>query len=134
MVHSKKATEGRLQRPMMSVSHFTELEIWRRSHELFLRILSAVEEFPNSKAAKIVADQVVRCAGSVGANISEGFNRSKKQFLNYLEIAKGSCYETENWLYKIRDAGFSQREKVNDLLREIIAINKMIHSLIKRLR
>jgi four helix bundle protein len=134
MVDGKKETEGRLDRPMTSVSHFTDLDIWRRSHELFLHVLSAVEEFPNTRAAMIVTDQVVRSAGSIGANISEGFNRSKKQFLNYLEIAKGSCYETENWLYKIRDAGFSEQEKAKDLLREVITINKMIHSLIKRLR
>ena len=119
---------------MGKINHFTDLDIWRKSHELFLPILDVIEQFPNTKAGRIVLDQVLRSTGSIGANISEGFNRSKKQFLNYLDIAKGSCYETENWLYKIRDAKNLEREKANGLVREVIAINKMIHSLMKKLR
>jgi four helix bundle protein len=72
--------------------------------------------------------------GSIGANISEGFDRSKKQFLNYLDIAKGSCYETENWFYKVRDAEYLPRDAANSLVREVISINKMIHSLMRKLR
>ena len=116
------------------INHFTDLEIWRNSHELFLRVLDAVEEFPNTKGARIITDQALRSVGSIGANISEGFNRSKKQFLNYLDIAKGSCYETENWLYKVRDAKYLPRDTANDLVREVISINKMIHSLMRKLR
>ena len=119
---------------MTKIVHFTDLDIWRNSHQLFLHVLGAVEQFPNTKAARIITDQVLRSVGSIGANISEGFNRSKKQFLNYLDIAKGSCYETENWLYKIRDARYLEKDLDNDLVREVISINKMIHSLIKKLR
>jgi four helix bundle protein len=116
------------------IDHFTDLEIWRRSHALFLQMLDAVDQFPSRKAAKIVADQVLRSSSSIGANISEGFNRSKRQFLSCLDISKGSCYETENWLYKIRDANYLDRETANNLVREVIVINKMIHALMKRLR
>jgi four helix bundle protein len=134
MVNSKMENEQSPRRAMSNVHHFTGLEVWRKSHELFLRVLLLAEGFPSTKAAKVVADQVIRCTGSIGANISEGFNRSKKQFLNYLEIAKGSCYETENWIYKVRDAEYVERQKANALLKDVIVINKMIHSLIKRLR
>ena len=58
-------------------------------------------------------DQIVRSCGSVGANIAEGFNRSKKKYLNSLDIALGEADETENWLYKIRDAGFVDRNTAN---------------------
>jgi len=119
---------------MNEIRHFTDLDIWRRSHGLFLEILEVIERFPNTKAARIVTDQVLRSVGSIGANISEGFDRSKRQFLNFLDIAKGSCYETENWLYKIRDAKYLPSERANDLVREVISINKMIHSLMKKLR
>jgi four helix bundle protein len=119
---------------MSKINHFTDLEIWRKSHDLFLHLLEAVERFPSCRGARIVTDQVLRSAGSVGANISEGFDRSKRQFLNYLDIAKGSCYETENWLYKIRDAKYLTRDRANDLLREVITVNKMIHSLMRKIR
>lgn len=119
---------------MAKIEHFTDLEIWRRSHELFLQLLGAVDGFPNTRGARIVSDQLLRSFGSIGANISEGFNRSRKQFLNFLDIAKGSCYETENWLYKVRDAKYIPKQKANDMVREVIAINKMIHTLMRKIR
>ena len=40
-----------------------------------------------------LCDQLKRASVSVPANISEGYARTKKQFKNYLEIAKGSDNE-----------------------------------------
>ena len=91
---------------MSKIRHFTDLEVWQRSHRLFLDMLVEAEKFPNSSAARIIADQILRSCMSISANISEGFNRSQRYFLNCLAISKGSCNETENWLYKLRDAGY----------------------------
>lgn len=96
---------------MQQIRHFTDLEVWRKSHTLFLVVMKCVEGFPRQKSADVIAHQILRSCGSIGANIAEGFNRTKKQFLNYLEIAKGSCYETENWMYKACDGGFLQKDK-----------------------
>ncbi len=85
------------------IKHYTDLEVWRRSHKLFLDIVEDVDKFPNKRAANIIADQIIRSSGSISANIAEGFNRSKAKFLNSLDIALGEANETENWLYKIRD-------------------------------
>lgn len=40
-------------------------------------------------------------------------NRSKKKYLNALDIAVGEATELENWLYKLRDAGFLQKDLAN---------------------
>ena len=85
------------------IKHYTDLEVWQRSHKLFLDIVEDVDMFPNKRAANIIADQIIRSSGSISANIAEGFNRSKAKFLNSLDIALGEANETENWLYKIRD-------------------------------
>ncbi len=37
---------------MTNIKHFTDLGIWRRSHELFLQLLGAVDDFPNTKGGK----------------------------------------------------------------------------------
>lgn len=101
---------------------------------MFLDVLKDTEEFPHGRAAAALTDQVIRAIGSIGANISEGFNRSQKKFLNSLDIAIGEAHESENWIYKLRDAGFMDREKANTHVRECIEISKMINGLIKSIR
>lgn len=101
---------------------------------MFLDVLKDSEQFPRTRAADSLVDQVIRSIGSVGANISEGFNRSQKRFLNSLDISIGENQESENWLYKLRDAGFLDRNKANAHIRECVEISKMINGLIRSIR
>ena len=116
------------------VVRFTDLEVWRKSHELFLHLLLDLELLPNTRAAAILTDQVIRSLGSVGANIAEGFNRSKAKYLNCLDVALGEANETENWLYKLRDADLLPREQVNAHVAEVIQVEKMLAGLIRSIR
>jgi four helix bundle protein len=118
-----------MEQPRGKVQRFTDLDVWRRSHELFLHLLFDLETLPNTRVATILTDQGVRALGSVGANIAEGFNRSKAKYLNCLDIGLGEANETENWLYKLRDAKLLAREKANAHVVEIIQIQKMLSGL-----
>jgi len=111
------------------VKRFTDLEVWRKSHDLFLSLLFDLGSLPNTRVATILTDQSVRSLGSVGANIAEGFNRSKAKYLNCLDIAVGEANETENWLYKLRDSKLLTREKANAHVVETIQIQKMLSAL-----
>jgi four helix bundle protein len=103
--------ESAVSQEYRKVQRFMDLEVWRKSHELFLRVLSDLDALPNTRAASILSDQSIRSLGSVGGNIAEGFNRSKAKYLNCLDIALGEANETENWLYKLRDSKLLGREK-----------------------
>jgi four helix bundle protein len=116
------------------VEHFTDLEVWRKSHFLFLALLNDLDPLPQKRSVAILSDQILRSIGSVGANIAEGFNRSKKKYLNSLDIALGEADETENWLYKLRDAGLLDRDKANKRIQECIEIQKMLNGLIRSIR
>ena len=87
-----------MDEPRAKVQRFTDLEVWRKSHDLFLHLLFDLETLPNTRPATILTDQTVRSLGSIGANIAGGFNRSKAKYLNCLDIALGEANETENWL------------------------------------
>ncbi len=119
---------------MSGIEHYTDLSTWRKAHQLFLDILNEVEEYPSSRGADVVAEQILRSSSSVSANISEGFGRSQKRFVNCLDIAQGEANETENWLYKVRDAGFLDRETVIELLKRTIEVQKMVAALKKNIR
>jgi four helix bundle protein len=52
---------------------------------------------------KAMAWQLVDAAGSVSANIEEGFGRGfGKDYARFLRIALGSCRETRGWYYRAR--------------------------------
>jgi four helix bundle protein len=118
-----------MDQPRGKVQRFTDLEVWRKAHERFLHLLVDLEGLPNTRVATILADQSIRSLGSVGANIAEGFNRSKAKYLNCLDIGLGEANETENWLYKLRDAKLLAREKANAHVAETIQIPKMLSAL-----
>jgi len=108
------------------IRHFTDLKVWQKAHCLFLAVFKDIEGFPDSRSATVLAEQLMRSTGSVSANIAEGFNRTRRKFLNSLDIALGEANETENWLYKARDAGFMAPEAAKQRLLAVIEIEKML--------
>ena len=119
---------------MSIVNRFTDLQVWRRSHHLFLNVLKELDDLPRTRATAALTDQIVRSLGSIGANIAEGFNRSKSRYLNALDIALGEANESENWLYKLRDAGYIDPDKAKPFVAECIEIQKMLNGLIRSIR
>jgi len=115
------------------VRHFTDLEVWRQAHRLFLALVKDVDGFPPVRSAAALAEQLVRSSGSVGANVAEGFNRSRSRFLNCLDIALGEANELENWLYKARDAGFLPIDVAEARLRAVVEVEKMLTSLKRKI-
>jgi len=116
------------------IKHFTDLKVWRMAHQLFLDALKDAEKFPKSAAGKIVTNQLIRALGSVGANIAEGFNsRTTRQYVSYLDIARNSSSEAENWYYKIRDAKWLSEDMANQKIKICIEIHKMLQRMITNL-
>ncbi len=93
---------------------YQQLRAWQSSHEL------ALAAFRLGKSIRAghrwFADQLVRSAVSVPANIAEGYNRgSLRQYLHFLNIARGSLAEVEYYVLFARDANLSASEKLEEL-------------------
>ena len=58
---------------------------------------------------------------------------SVKEYIRYLNIAKRTSAETENWLYKLRDVGLMDRPHCAGLVERCIEIQKMLTGLVKSL-
>lgn len=54
------------------VKSFTDLDAWRKAHQLVVRTYKITADFPKEEVFGIV-NQMRRCAVSVTSNIAEGF-------------------------------------------------------------
>lgn len=98
-----------------------------RSIVLFARDLWKYSE------GRILAQQLIRAATSVGANVTEGReSSSRKQFVQYLQIALRSARETAFWLRLIAESSNSSAT-LNRLRQENNEISKILAASILRL-
>jgi four helix bundle protein len=74
--------------------NFEKLIVWQKSMELVDFVYSLVKRFPKNEN-NILVPQLLRAVNSVPSNIAEGsYRRSKKKFVQFLYVAKGSLSET----------------------------------------
>ena len=94
-------------------------QLIRRSFTLARKIIVLVDKFPKKRSAWVIADQLLRSATSIGANIIEAqAASSKRDFVNFLNHALKSGNETKFWLALARDLDSQLSEEINELLKE----------------
>ncbi len=87
---------------------FEELEVWKKAHNLTLEIYRLTKSFPNDERFGLIS-QMRRAATSVPANIAEGYRkRTKKDKLNFYNIAQGSLDELKYYLILSKDLGYTE--------------------------
>jgi len=113
---------------------FTELEVWQKAHRLVLEIYRVTEDFPNTERFRLT-DQLCRAAASIPANIAEGKGRnSRKEYMQFLYIARGSVEETKYHLILSRDLGYLSSEGFDKLLAGYNEVGRMLNGLINSLK
>ncbi len=112
---------------------YRSLLVWKKAMQLAEEIYSVIKLLPKDELFGLSA-QLRRAAVSVPSNIAEGNGRSsKKDYMHFLNIARGSVYEIETQLLLGVELNFfteTQTENAMDLCEEI---TKMLNSLIRSL-
>jgi four helix bundle protein len=73
--------------------HWSDLEVWKKSHNLVLKIYKLTSSFPKTEMYALI-DQLRRAAYSVPANIVEGQSRNTtKEYCSFLYNSRGSVEE-----------------------------------------
>ncbi len=89
-------------------------ELKQRTKQFALRIMKLTEALPNTKAANVVSNQLLRSATSVGANYRAACRaRSKADFISKNTIVEEEADESLFWLELISEAGFIKEPKIS---------------------
>ena len=119
---------------MATVKRFDELKVWELARELCQEIYTQINstDLSNDYALR---NQINRSSGSVMDNIAEGYERGgKKEFIQYLFIAKASCGETRSQIYRAADRNYISPEISDGLIKKCITLSKKLSSLINYLK
>ena len=111
----------------------SSLEVWKLAHQLTLEVYKITQSFPKSEQFGLMS-QMRRSVSSVPTNIIEGQARQyKKEFIQFLYIAKGSLEETNYHLYLSKDLGYITEHDYVFLFELCTRIKMMLYKLIKSL-
>lgn len=98
-----------------------------RSYSFSLSIIKFINLLPNTRGFFGIGDQLLRSATSIGANITEAkASASRKDFINFYQIALKSANETTYWLSLLRDSYQTLRNDCSALIIEAKEISSML--------
>lgn len=102
-------------------------EFQDKTKRLGLHVIRFVEILPQNYTSRVIVNQILRCALSVGANYRAVCRaKSDKDFINKMKIVEEECDETIYWLEIMEESGLAKIEVVTPLKREAKEILAMI--------
>jgi len=128
-------TERRLDRESRKpIECFEDLRVWQKGIAFVKRLYEATSIGRLSKDFGL-RDQLRRAGVSIPANIAEGFERSsRKEYLQFLNVAKGSAGELRCLLRVALEVGYLDEPSYQGLRSGAIELSSYLANQIKSLR
>jgi four helix bundle protein len=93
-----------------------------------------ISKFPVDEKFGLIS-QIKRSAISIPSNIAEGYGRNyRKDYSRFLQIARGSLFENQTQLEIAVNLDFIKEEDLVEIKELSIEVEKMLNSLIKKLK
>ncbi|MBD2409532.1 four helix bundle protein [Nostoc calcicola FACHB-389] len=113
------------------IETFEDLKVWQKGIDLVKQIYIRTKEGELSKDFGL-RDQLRRASVSIPTNIAEGFERySRKEYLNFLNIAKGSAGEVRSLLRVALEVGYLDQPTYTQLSNQAIELSRMLSNQIQ---
>jgi four helix bundle protein len=94
-------------------------DLGERTVRYSLRVIQLFRELVRDPAGRIVGQQLLRAATSVGANVHEAkAGQSKRDFIAKMSVAHKEAREAAYWLRLVREGGFVAAHRIEDLVDE----------------
>jgi len=114
---------------------FEELLVWQKSIDFAEAVINEIDQFDAPRKHFRIIEQLEAASISVSSNIAEGKGRySKKEFVHYLYIARGSLFETISLLILVCRLQWIEKKSLSELKMIGEEIAKMLNSLIKSIK
>ena len=98
-----------------------------KSKDFAKQIVFVCHRIKTEQHEAVLANQLLRCGTSIGANIHEAqYAQGTKDFISKLEIALKECYESEYWLELLHETGFLTDEAYHPLRTDCGSIRRML--------
>ena len=116
------------------MQNFKNLDVWRKSHELTLKVYESTSQFPREEMYGLTS-QIRRACASIPTNIAEGSGReTPADFARFLQIAIGSTSETEYLILLAHELKYITAAQYTELMGATVQVKRMLIALLKRIR
>ena len=112
---------------------YKDLLAWQEARRLKDIVYEMVQTFPREEIY-CLSSQMRRAVVSIGSNIAEGSGRgSRREYIHFLYIARGSAYEIETQTIYADDLHFLTPQQSKKLHYQIFKVTYLINKLIAAL-
>ena len=111
---------------------FENLNVYQDALVLIEMIYFVTKKWPKEELFGLTS-QIRRSVVSIALNIAEGTSRTKKDFRHFLDLARGSVYESVAILHIAEKQGYVTAQEFKKLSGLLVKISKMTSALKKSL-
>ncbi len=98
-----------------------------KSKDFAKQIVFICRKIKTEQHETVLANQLLRCGTSVGANIHEAqYAQGTRDLISKLEIALKECYESEYWIDLLHETGFLEDETFRSLRNDCGTLRRML--------
>ncbi|MCI0443897.1 four helix bundle protein [bacterium] len=111
------------------------IDLRKRTKDFALRVVRLYQALPETGESRVLKNQLLRSATSVGANFREGVRaRSSAEFISKLETALQELEETAYWLELLQESGIVKAERLIDLVKETDELTAILVTSVKTVK
>lgn len=104
-----------------------------RTTEFAKRIIRLTKSLPKNIINNPLISQIIRSAGSIGANYREANDAlGKKDFVHRMKISRKEAKETIHWLELIEEANHNFKPRMQDLKKEAQELRNILSAIITK--
>lgn len=109
---------------------FRDLRVYQAAFELQQRVFKTTKSFPREEIYSLT-DQFRRASRSIGANISEAWQKRRylASFISKLSDSDGEQAETQHWIGTALACDYISQAECNEMLDQCAEIGRMLGSM-----
>jgi len=117
----------------MKILRHQQLEVYKKSFDLAMRIFELTRTFPKEETYSLT-DQIRRSSRSVSSNLAEAWRKRRyaAAFASKLSDSEGEAAETQTWLQYSVKCRYVERELGKELFLGYDEVLRMLVSMINR--